>query len=553
MKKFRFFTLLAVCMLFVVGFISAQQICSSQTGNNNGYYYSFWTNGGGSVCMTMGSGGQFSVTWSNCGNFVCGKGWNPGAVRTVNYSGTSNGAQSMGLYGWTKNELIEYYVADMGGGGEGENKGSVTSDGGTYVIWKHQQVNQPSIVGTATFWQYKSCRNGTRVGGTITFGNHVNAWRNAGMNLGSTWDYQILAVEGWGGSSGNASMTVSEGSSSNTPTPTPTPTPTSVRTSTPVVNGNITVRAKGLIGGENLEQRVNGNAVASWNMTTSYQDFVANGNGPIQLHFTNDDNVSNGLDIQVDYIIYNGVTYQAEEQETNTAVYQNNACGGSFSELMNCNGYIAFSTSVNTPTPVTTPTPTPGTGSVNFDQLSYNVAPNAQFTTKISAATSASVASYAIQVKYNPAVVAYVSAADNGFGMEPVFNDINNTITLVGFRTSYSSGNGLAAITWKASGTSGASGTLTIKVDTLSDANYNTLGNTGGTASVTVGSGSIKGDVNADGVITIVDALIIAQYSVGLNPPMQGDGDVNCDGSITIVDALMVAQYSVGSITAFSC
>jgi hypothetical protein len=65
----------------------------------------------------------------------------------------------------------------------------------------------------------------------------------------------------------------------------------------------------------------------------------------------------------------------------------------------------------------------------------------------------------------------------------------------------------------------------------------------------------LKGDVNNDGTITIVDALMTAQYSVGLSPAgfVSANADVNCDGSITISDALMIAQRYVGLITAFSC
>ena len=61
------------------------------------------------------------------------------------------------------------------------------------------------------------------------------------------------------------------------------------------------------------------------------------------------------------------------------------------------------------------------------------------------------------------------------------------------------------------------------------------------------------GDVNSDGSVTIVDALMTAQYYVGLNPSgfNAANGDVNCDGSITIVDALMIAQYYVGLLNNF--
>ena len=55
----------------------------SSTGTNNGYYYSFWTDGGAAVTYTNKAAGEYSVTWSGNGNFVGGKGWNPGAARYV--------------------------------------------------------------------------------------------------------------------------------------------------------------------------------------------------------------------------------------------------------------------------------------------------------------------------------------------------------------------------------------------------------------------------------------------------------------------------------------
>jgi arabinoxylan arabinofuranohydrolase len=63
------------------------------------------------------------------------------------------------------------------------------------------------------------------------------------------------------------------------------------------------------------------------------------------------------------------------------------------------------------------------------------------------------------------------------------------------------------------------------------------------------------GDVNGSATIDIVDALLIAQYYVGLNPSgfVAANADVNCSGSIDIVDALLVAQYYVGLITSFTC
>jgi alpha-galactosidase len=61
------------------------------------------------------------------------------------------------------------------------------------------------------------------------------------------------------------------------------------------------------------------------------------------------------------------------------------------------------------------------------------------------------------------------------------------------------------------------------------------------------------GDTNWDGSVDIVDALLIAQYYVGLNPQgfISANADTNCSGSIDIVDALLVAQYYVGLISNF--
>ncbi|MBN2441024.1 MAG: hypothetical protein JXJ04_06750 [Spirochaetales bacterium] len=68
----------------------------------------------------------------------------------------------------------------------------------------------------------------------------------------------------------------------------------------------------------------------------------------------------------------------------------------------------------------------------------------------------------------------------------------------------------------------------------------------------TQASGTI-GDVNSDGAITIIDALLVAQYSVDLTPSAWNydAADVNLDGERNIIDALLIAQYYVGLITEF--
>ena len=79
-------------------------------GFHSGYFYSFWTQGGGTVTYNNLLNGTYKSSWQNIQNWVGGKGWNPGGPKVVVYNGTWNGKNVnsyLALYGWTRNPLIE--------------------------------------------------------------------------------------------------------------------------------------------------------------------------------------------------------------------------------------------------------------------------------------------------------------------------------------------------------------------------------------------------------------------------------------------------------------
>lgn len=340
----------ACAAAFCATTVSAQTLTSNSTGTNNGFYYTFWKDSG-NASMTLQAAGRYTSQWtSGTNNWVGGKGWNPGSSsRVLSYSGNYNVSNSqnsyLALYGWTLNPLIEYYVIESYGSynpatcSNGADYGSFTSDGATYNVRRCQRVNQPSINGPATFYQYFSVRNPKKgfgnISGTINFTNHANFWASKGLNLGSH-NYQVLATEGYQ-STGSSDITVVSGGN-------PSSSGGGSSSSAPSGgNKTIVVRARGTTGQEQIRLKVNNTTVQTWTLSTGMNNYTATTSlsGGSLVEFFND---SGSRDVQVDYISVNGNVRQSEAQTYNTGVYQNGACGGGNggSEWLHCNGAIGY-------------------------------------------------------------------------------------------------------------------------------------------------------------------------------------------------------------------
>jgi endo-1,4-beta-xylanase len=186
----------------------ADKAVTSGSGKHCCYSYENWV-GSGSATMTLKTDG-FSVNWTGSTQFVGREGIRPGSgsiVTQYSASFSPSGNAYLCLYGWTTDPLVEYYVLDSWGSYKppgGSSLGTVTSDGGTYDIYKSTRTNQPSIQGTATFPQYWSVRQQKRTSGTITLSNHIAAWATKGMPMGTFYEVS-MTVEGYQ-SSGTADV-----------------------------------------------------------------------------------------------------------------------------------------------------------------------------------------------------------------------------------------------------------------------------------------------------------------------------------------------------------
>ena len=125
-------------------------------------------------------------------------------------SGTA-GYNYIGVYGWSVNPLVEYYIVEDWFGNRpvpGTKSGTITVDGAMYDVYTHTQQNQPTITGqNATFPQYFSVRQTAHSCGTITVSDHFAQWASKfNLTLGNMEEARLV-VEVGGGGSGNITFT----------------------------------------------------------------------------------------------------------------------------------------------------------------------------------------------------------------------------------------------------------------------------------------------------------------------------------------------------------
>ena len=215
-------------------------------------------------------------------------------------------------------------------------------------------------------------------------------------------------------------------------------------------------------------------------------------------------------------------------------------------------------------TAMPTPVPPYSTPAVMVSPANQTVRINKYFRTDINVnSVNKKVGAYGLTVSYDNSLISVDSnmgtdGVDPGRdGLITVVNNENpGEIIIAGFDHS-GQGPGydlnLLTIHWTAGTTAGTS-QIKLTVDILVDTDTNNIFNWSSWI-----DGSVQiielilGDVNSDDMVDIVDALLVAQHYVDLNPENFNPdaADVDASGSIDIVDALLIAQKYVGLIDTF--
>jgi hypothetical protein len=211
---------------------------ATYTGNSGGnrplpgspYGYETWSAGGNNNKLiwygpNQGGGAAFRAEWNNPDDFLgrVGYFWNEGKPYTdygnlycdFEFTRSANGTGGVysyiGIYGWSKSPMIEYYIVDdwfgngiiqpvnMGGGAA--KRGEFTVDGATYFIY---QATRPPGSGNIenspnSFLQFFSIRQTRRQSGTISITKHFEEWKRIGLNLGTNMYEAKFLVEAGGG------------------------------------------------------------------------------------------------------------------------------------------------------------------------------------------------------------------------------------------------------------------------------------------------------------------------------------------------------------------
>ena len=182
---------------------------------DTGWQGEIWYQGGNNS-MTYYENGTFQASWNGTNDCIMRVGYYYGTGSNVNpndrqydcyfrhsKTGSAGGYSYIGIYGWTVDPLVEFYIVDdwyykPGANLLGQKKGEFTVDGDTYEIYQNQRNHAPSIMGEQTFPQYFSVRTTSRENGHIDVSAHFKKFVSLGMKMGKIYEVRYFFEVGGG-------------------------------------------------------------------------------------------------------------------------------------------------------------------------------------------------------------------------------------------------------------------------------------------------------------------------------------------------------------------
>jgi hypothetical protein len=208
---------------------SGQNHTSGQGGTDN-LAWQIWSNAGSGQLTTYTGVPAFTASWNNSGNYLGRLGFEWGnkpakydtfgtisADFAEKLTGSSGGQWSyVGIYGWSTNPCIEWYIIDDSfskmpvnpGNCQNMSNSPLSVDGGSYTLCVRNTTGTGGDrCGGAGSWnQYYSIRHDNRTCGTISVTEHFKAWSAAGHDLGNLLEVKVLMEVG--GGMGSAAFSV---------------------------------------------------------------------------------------------------------------------------------------------------------------------------------------------------------------------------------------------------------------------------------------------------------------------------------------------------------
>ncbi len=190
-------------------------------GTDGGQAWSLWSNAiKPDSCITTFSSPAFSASWNNSGDFLAriglefgnnGKSYTEYGTLKADFSyrktGSGGGFSYIGIYGWTNNPCVEYYIVDDSfnnfpfNAWNATQKGTAVIDGETYKLFQNSTTGTGGsrCSGVSSWQQYWSIRQSARQCGTVSITEHFDAWTAAGMTMGNNLLEAKILVEVGGG------------------------------------------------------------------------------------------------------------------------------------------------------------------------------------------------------------------------------------------------------------------------------------------------------------------------------------------------------------------